>query len=109
MHWTPPALKLVAKEGTGITELIEALDRHFMYLETSGTLRNRRRQRLRDRVRDAVDFRVRDRVWGNTTIAQTVETELESLEAGRVSPLAVADAILSNSADLFGKPTGVGS
>src|SRR3954470_522971 len=48
--WTPPVLRTTAARGEGIDELLGALDRHFVYLETSGALRERRRQRLRERV-----------------------------------------------------------
>lgn len=99
--WTPPVLKTIAKDGTGVAELLTALDRHFDYLETSGTLRERRRLRLRDRVRDAVDLRVRDRLWGNAETEARLARELPALEAGRTSPLAVADALLAESGSLL--------
>jgi LAO/AO transport system kinase len=104
--WMPPALKMVAKDGTGIPELIDALDRHFVYLEASGALRDRRRQRLRDRVRDAVDRRVRLRVWGDPATETWVTGQIAALEAGMVAPLAVADELLARSAPLLRGQTG---
>ena len=47
-----------AAQGEGIGELVDALDRHFRYLETSGTLRERRRARLRERVVDVVEDKI---------------------------------------------------
>jgi LAO/AO transport system kinase len=104
--WTPPVLKTVANQATGLPEMLAALDRHFVYLESSGALRERRRQRLRDRVRDAVDNRVRNRLWGNPAAAEWVDREIAALEAGTVSPLAVADALLARSVSLLSGPTG---
>ena len=100
-RWTPPVLKTVANQGTGVAELLAAIDRHFVYLEGSGTLRERRRQRLRDRVRDAVDHRVRHRLWGAPATEEWLGGEIGNLEAGRTSPLAVADALLARSGSLL--------
>src|SRR5438874_1060349 len=40
--WTPPVLRTVASKGEGVTELVDAVERHFGYLERSGLLRERR-------------------------------------------------------------------
>jgi LAO/AO transport system kinase len=99
--WTPPVLKSVGNQAEGIAELITALDRHFVYLEASGTLRDRRRQRLRERVRDAVAHRVQQRLWEHGANDTWIEGEMPALEAGRTSPLDVADALLVRSASLL--------
>ncbi len=100
-RWTPPVLKTVANQGNGVSELIEALDRHFVYLDGSGALRERRRQRLRDRVRDAVDHRVRHRLWGAPATEEWLAGQIAPLESGAVSPLAVADTLLAQSGSLL--------
>jgi LAO/AO transport system kinase len=99
--WTPPVLKSVGHQGTGVLELAEAIDRHFVYLESSGTLRDRRRQRLRERVRDAVEHRVRRRLWNDAATDAWLDGEMHGLEAGTTSPLAVADALLARSGTLL--------
>ena len=93
--WTPPVLKLVAKDDVGVTELVDALDQHFAWLASSGALRARRRERLRTRVRDAVNERIRERLWASGAANSTIDGRLDALEAGQISPLAVADSILS--------------
>jgi LAO/AO transport system kinase len=99
--WTPPVLRLIATEGTGIDELADALDRHFRYLEASGTLRERRRARLRERVVDVVETKTRQRLWGDRATSAWLEAQLPELESGRATPFAVADALLARSADLL--------
>jgi LAO/AO transport system kinase len=99
--WTPPVLRTIAIEGAGIPELVDALDRHFRYLETSGTLRDRRRARLRERVLDATDDKVRRRLWNDPATTAWLEARLPDLEAGRTTPFGVADALLARSADLL--------
>lgn len=95
--WTPPVLRTIGATGEGVGELAQALDRHFGYLERSGTLHARRRARLRERVVDAVEFRVRRRLWRDASVQEWLEAQLPALERGEVTPLAVADALLERS------------
>src|SRR5207253_1546021 len=37
-EWEPPVLGAVASTGEGVDELVAALDRHYAYLQASGTL-----------------------------------------------------------------------
>lgn len=100
-QWTPPVLKTVAAKDEGIGELMAALDRHFRYLEHSGTLRERRRARLRERVIEVAEDRVRRRLWNDPHTNQWLEERLPALESGEDTPFAVADALLARSADLL--------
>ena len=63
--WTPPVLTTVASDGTGVPNVLNALDRHYEYLSTTELLGVRRRTRLRERVADVVDEKVRARLWGD--------------------------------------------
>jgi len=95
--WTPPVLRAVAAKDEGITELVESLDRHFGYLEKSGALRERRRQRLMERVVDAVDRRMRSRLWtgGDNEATGWIKARIPDLEAGVTTPYSVADELLA--------------
>ena len=104
--WTPPVLRTVAAKEEGIPELIEALDRHFRYLERTGTLRERRRARLRERVVEVAEDRIRRRLWTDAATTRWLDAQLPALESGEDTPFAVADALLARSADLLtGKTT----
>ncbi len=100
-HWTPPVLRTVAVKGEGIEELVTALDRHFRYLEESGTLRARRRARLRERVVEVVEDKTRRRLWADAATNQWLEERLRDLETGASTPFAIADDLLARSADLL--------
>ncbi|MDB4908410.1 MAG: transport system ATPase [Gemmatimonadetes bacterium] len=99
MKWTPPVLRSVAIKDDGIDEVIGALDRHFEYLERTGTLRDRRRRRLRERVVDVVESRVRTRLWQDDETARWLDGQLPGLESGATTPFAVADALLARSGE----------
>jgi LAO/AO transport system kinase len=104
--WTPPVVATVgavaggAGEVVGIAELRAALDQHHQYLIDSGTLAERRKARWRDRVRDAVDQRFRNRVWDNPGTQSWLATQLDPLDAGTTTPLAVADALLARQGEV---------
>ncbi|HET8769615.1 MAG TPA: methylmalonyl Co-A mutase-associated GTPase MeaB [Gemmatimonadaceae bacterium] len=96
-HWTPPVLRTVGVTGDGVPDLVAALDRHFAYLERSGTLQQRRRARLRERVVDVVERRVRERLWRDEATRDWLEAQLPALERGETTPLMVADTLLKRS------------
>ena len=96
-RWTPPVLRTTGATGEGMPEFLASLDRHFAYLERSGTLQSRRRERLRDRVRDVVEHRIHRRLWRDEGIQQWVEAQLPALERGEVTPFTVAEALLARS------------
>ena len=93
--WTPPVLRTIGATGEGLPEFVTALDRHFAYLERSGTLRERRRMRLRERVRDLVERAVRRRLWADAALTAWLEAQLPALERGETTPRMVAEALLA--------------
>lgn len=100
-RWTPPVLRTVAAKAEGVAEVIEAVARHFRYLEASGDLRERRRRRLRERVVEVVEQRVRGRLWGDDGTGAWLDAQLPALEAGAATPFTVAEALLARSGDLL--------
>jgi LAO/AO transport system kinase len=96
-HWTPPVLRTIGSTGEGLAELATALERHFGYLERSGTLQRRRRARLRERVVDAVEWRLKRRLWTDAGTKEWLEAQLPALESGATTPLAVAEALIERS------------
>jgi LAO/AO transport system kinase len=100
-RWTPPVLRTVAANGEGTAEVLDALERHFHYLDRSGELKARRRRRLRDRVMNVVETRVRERLWKNAGTLEWLDERLPALESGETNPFAVADALLARSGSLL--------
>lgn len=92
--WTPPVVLTVAHKGDGVPELTALLDRHHHYLEASGLLRERRRRRLREQVMDVAEYRLRGRLWNDREVLAFVDTMLDRIERGEVSPYGIADELL---------------
>ncbi|MEO5580450.1 MAG: methylmalonyl Co-A mutase-associated GTPase MeaB [Gemmatimonadaceae bacterium] len=92
--WTSPVLNSIAAKGEGICEIMESLDRHFNYLERTGTLRMKRRERLVERVMQVAERRMRQRLWDLPATRNWLDGRVDELEAGAVTPYVVADDLL---------------
>ena len=99
--WIPPVLGTIGVRDEGVVELLDALDRHFAYLESSGSLRTRRRARLREQVVEVAEHKVRRRLWHDAATQAWLDDQLPRLEQGGGTPFAVADELLARSGDLM--------
>src|SRR5690606_23463310 len=93
--WEIPVLKTIAETGEGVDALAAALERHRDWLNESGELSRRRRQRLTERVREEVARSVQRSVWVDRGGEAELERALPELETGRLTPYEVAARILS--------------
>jgi LAO/AO transport system kinase len=92
--WEPPVLATVATRGEGIADLAAALDRHSAYLEASGRLAERRRQRLAARTRAVLERAVQRWLVEATRAEELLAQRLDEVVEGRRSPYDVAAEIL---------------
>ena len=60
--WKPPVLKASAAQGTGIDEVVEAINEHRAWLASSGEDRARRHRRAREEITALVLGAVRERL-----------------------------------------------
>ena len=98
--WTPPVLSSIAAKGEGIRAIAESLDRHFGYLERSGRLRDRRRERIVERVVEVVNKRMKQRLWNERAAKSWLQSRVDELESGSVTPYTVADELLAEFGNL---------
>jgi LAO/AO transport system kinase len=84
--WMPPVVLASALEEKGIGEIAERIEEHRRYLEGRGLLDAKRRRILYSRVRDAFMERMEKRIWDNSNTRNLIETKMEGVYAGRVSP-----------------------
>jgi LAO/AO transport system kinase len=94
--WTPPVLPTVAVKGEGTAELVQALDAHHAWLESSGTLAARRRLRMMQRTREVVERAARRWIWEETQAEQMIADRLDDAMTGRVSPYEIAAEVLDS-------------
>lgn len=58
--WRPPVVKTISLDGTGLDELLDEIDRHQAFLQTSGKLDILRQRRLKEEVTGIVLGRFKD-------------------------------------------------
>src|SRR5881296_237689 len=92
--WEQPVLATVASKGEGIAELEAALERHYRYLQASGKLAERRRERLAARTRAVLERGVRRWLAETTHAEELLARRLDEVADGRRSPYDVAAEIL---------------
>lgn len=92
--WRPPIVKTVAARGTGIDELVEALEKHRAWMDERGVLAQRRTARAAREVETIAITALRARladVHGDTHL----EALAGRVAAGELDPYAASDALLA--------------
>ncbi len=92
--WSPPVLLTVATQGTGVAELVTEIEGYFDWLDTRGTLDQRRRQRLEQRLHDLL----RGRLWADFAArvpAEERRTMVDDLVARRLTPHQAAERLIA--------------
>ena len=96
-EWMPPILRTVATDGQGIEELWDGIGRHRAYLEESGELARRRRDRLHDEVRAIVLARLAAEVDARVASDGGFDALLARVDARELDPYAAAEVMLAAS------------
>jgi LAO/AO transport system kinase len=91
--WKVPVLLTVASRGEGLDELADAAARHHAFLQTSGSLEERRLGRARNEVLAVL----RDRLWQQASrrLADAIPAWAERVAAGQETPYTAARALLA--------------
>jgi LAO/AO transport system kinase len=92
--WKQPVIQAVATRDEGTAALVEGLERHYGWLSASGTLQQRRRQRMMDRSREVFERALKRWIWQQTDAESRLTARLEEEMAGRISPYEVAAEVL---------------
>ncbi len=96
--WKQPILKTVASKGEGVDDVVEAIDGHRTWLESSGELEKRRLRRARDEIEAIAVTSLREQ-WRSVH----EHTELDGLAgkvvSGDTDPYTAADRLLESYAE----------
>ena len=93
--WTPPVLTAVAQSGTGLAEVVGALDEHREWLRSSGTLELRRTRRARAEVEAIAVETLRAR-WSSVGSDGDLDALAAEVVKGVRDPYAAADTLLDD-------------
>jgi LAO/AO transport system kinase len=92
--WRVPIVKTEAARGEGIETLVEKLEEHRAYIESEGTLSERRRRNLRNEVLALCTFRMRRHLEERLAEDEDFSALLDEVVARRIDPASAATTIL---------------
>jgi LAO/AO transport system kinase len=92
--WRIPVLRAEAARGTGVEEVVEALQAHREHIEAEGTLIERRRRNLMNEVLALATFRLRRELEASVREDAAVQELLDEVVARRLDPSSAAASIL---------------
>jgi LAO/AO transport system kinase len=92
--WTPPVVTTSVSGLQGLNELLDAIEKHREYLDASGKLLDRRRQRVRHEVLDIVAERAREQARSALDGDGAVARRLRESQNGSLDPYALATELL---------------
>ncbi len=93
--WVPPIVKTVASKREGIADLDAAIAKHHAYLEASGELVRRNRERVRIRVETHLKEKFMGRVIGGAITREAYDRLLDDVLSKKQNPHDAAEGVLS--------------
>jgi GTPase len=96
--WKPPIVLTVAQTGQGVDEVVEKIDEHRAWLESSGELERGRVRRARDEI-EAIAVTALRRRWGNVHERTELDELAEQVVEGKSDPYTAADSLLETYAE----------
>jgi len=93
-RWRPPVVKTVAHTGSGLDELMAAIDKHVDWLARTGALRTRRVRRASDEIESIAVAALRERM-GDMRAGEGVEQLAADVVDGTTDPYAAADQLVA--------------
>jgi LAO/AO transport system kinase len=93
--WRPPIVSAVASRGEGIEEILDAVDRHVSWLDSSGELLRRRQARAAGEIEAIALTELRTQI-GDLRGRAALQTLAERVVAGKTDPYAAAGELVSS-------------
>jgi LAO/AO transport system kinase len=94
-RWKPPVLTAEAVFDKGVTEFLEAIEKHRTYLiDTSGAPHLRDKEKVREELADIIKNRLIQEVFNQLTETGEFEEAVESISKGKTDPYTACDNII---------------
>jgi LAO/AO transport system kinase len=93
--WRPPIVKTIAQTGQGVEDLVDEIDRHREWLESSGEMELRRVRRARDEIEAIAVTALRAR-WGDVHGRSELDDLAAAVVAGESNPYTAADELIAS-------------
>jgi LAO/AO transport system kinase len=93
--WVPPIIKTIAVEGKGEDELLDAIMLHRKYLEESGELIEKRRDRTRQETLQMIHYELFRIITERLSKNDQIEKMVEEIMNHRSSPYNVVEQVVN--------------
>ncbi|MDR3565284.1 MAG: methylmalonyl Co-A mutase-associated GTPase MeaB [Negativicutes bacterium] len=93
--WRPPIKRTIAYDGTGIDELLAAIDNHVSFLTSTGELGNRRQKRTRNELLALLEEQIGRHVFQKITASGQLDSLVISIEERTKDPYTIVDTLLT--------------
>ncbi|HWA55078.1 MAG TPA: methylmalonyl Co-A mutase-associated GTPase MeaB, partial [Solirubrobacterales bacterium] len=97
--WPVPVLRTEAANGVGVDELARKIDEHRAFIESEGTLAERRARNLRSEVLGIATSRMRRRMEATAADDPEIAALLERVVRRELDPASAASELLERQAD----------
>ncbi len=93
--WLPPIVKAVASENKGINDIINEIQRHREYLESTNLILKKREANSKSRIKEIVYDIIASEIW-NRKNEEDLEDSVSDVVTGKLSPYNLANQIINN-------------
>lgn len=93
-NWRPPIERTIANKDQGVAEVVAALGEHRKYLEESGLLEERRRERARSEMLEMIHDRISRHIEENISSTGEFSDCVEQVFERKTDPFTVVDSIV---------------
>jgi len=97
--WEPPVLMAIADQNQGISEIVEKAKEHFSYLQESGQLELKRRERLEKELLEIVSVRIYQKIIQKIKSEGKLKNYLDSLMKKELDPFTLVNFIFQDVKD----------
>jgi LAO/AO transport system kinase len=92
--WRPPIVKTVANQGEGLDLVVDAIDQHRAWMESTGELDRRRSRRARDEIEAIALTALRGKLQ-NIHGHDRLDELADAVAAGQIDPYSAADEVIA--------------
>lgn len=93
--WHPPILKTIAAQNEGVTELVDKINEHLDYLQESGEIVSRRKERISTEINYLILERFSQKVTEQLSKENYLEHQLDKILKKEENPFNVVDQVVN--------------
>lgn len=93
--WLPNIIKTVASEGSGITDVADEIQKHYLYMIDKNIFLKRRKENSKLRIKEIVEDIIKNKIWTGERITN-LNSKIEEVVEGTTSPYSVADNLIND-------------